>query len=400
MPINIKDTQKEAFVPDMTLAPQVPMDLASIKAQVSAIEKEALRIQETLKGMPQKQTDKIEETKPTEKPSFLDSVMGRAKKDEGGLVPEKQDFIGDYFEQKEAFLQRMGITSEDYEKTQNLASQMASLNQQLQLLEVEEQQQLLDAERTGRLTSITRGEQAFIQRQSAIQKAGIAAQISGLSMQYNIAQGRIDEATVDFEKALNFATTKERQQVEDYRWALSFYTDLEKTDRNYLQQEYENKLKEYEIARDEKWKQLSYNLEKAKSGISTDIGSVDSWVSLIESGQANIANVPSSIKNEVARRLAEVPEGIPAPPDYINTFNQYKDAGWSRTQVENTWISQYNQGKAVGMQIKDAKQMNKQFPEIKASLDQVFRSPTPGFMETLSYVPATLKSWWTGIMGK
>ena len=84
---------------------------------------------------------------------------------------------------------------------------------------------------------------------------------------------------------------------------------------------------------------------------------------------------------------------IPAPPAYVSSFGQYKDAGWTRTQVENNWISQYNAGKTAGMQIKDINEMNKSFPEIKSALDEVYKSTTPGTWEILKEVPGVVGDW-------
>jgi len=91
---------------------------------------------------------------------------------------------------------------------------------------------------------------------------------------------------------------------------------------------------------------------------------------------------------------------IPAPPDYVESFQSYKTAGWSREQVENSWIAQYNQGKTANMQIKDKKELYKQFPEIKSSLDEVFKQKkpsTPSFGETLKQIPSVIKDWWQGL---
>jgi len=41
--------------------------------------------------------------------------------------------------------------------------------------------------------------------------------------------------------------------------------------------------------------------------------------------------------------------------------------------------------------------MNKNFPEIKAALDEVYRPLTPGTMEIFKQVPSVIGDWWKGL---
>ena len=81
--------------------------------------------------------------------------------------------------------------------------------------------------------------------------------------------------------------------------------------------------------------------------------------------------------------------GIPAPPDYVKTITEYKNAEWTREQFENSWISQYNEGKAVSLRIEDKAEMYKNFPEMKSALDEVY-GKEPGIIENV-------KDWWSNL---
>ena len=280
MATSIEETNKSTFVPDTTLNPLPPMDLSSIKASVDAITKSVgdLTAQYTQAGQ-----TKIEQPKQeAPKTSMLDSVLG--KKEVQQAVPTKTsaDYIAEQQALKSSFLESVGINQETFDKRTELAIKMASLNQQLQQAELQEEKQKLAIQESTpwALSSSIRSQQAVVARNSYFQKAAIAAEITGLSAQYQIIQGNIDEANKFFEQAIDYATAKEAQDVEDYRWALSFYTDLEKSDKDYLQQEFENKLKINADARAQK--QLELDQIKANYSMrDTTTGTEDTFTDTV-----------------------------------------------------------------------------------------------------------------------
>jgi hypothetical protein len=266
MAINITDTNKTAFTPDTTLNQPIPMDLSGIKASVDGITKS---VADLLAGYNAAGQTKIEAPKQPAQTSVLDRITKQAQT----AVPTKTtaDYIAEQAQLRTDFLSSQGITQEDFTKRNELASQMASLNQQLQQKEILEQQKDLALEQQfqGRLTSVLRGEKALLQRQMAIEKASIATQIAGLSAEYQLIQGNIEEANKYFNQAIDYATQKERQDVEDYRWALGFYADIDKADRDYLQQEFENKLAIEQDKREQKRLELAQMQEARLSGVTT-----------------------------------------------------------------------------------------------------------------------------------
>ncbi len=118
-------------------------------------------------------------------------------------------------------------------------------------------------------------------------------------------------------------------------------------------------------------------LERAKVA-PVELSTIDVYARDVIAGRITLSSVPDEIQAQVSQRMQELSKEIPAPPDYVSTFQQYKDADWTRESLEKEWLSQYNQGKTAGMQLKNVGEMNKEFPEIKVSLDKVYEK-APGW---------------------
>jgi len=91
-------------------------------------------------------------------------------------------------------------------------------------------------------------------------------------------------------------------------------------------------------------------------------------------------NVSNSMWNDYRNRiLGREPETvdedtIPPPPDYIESFSAYEEDGWTREQVENSWISQYNETQPAANKLKNIKELHKRFPDIRKALDDVYET--------------------------
>ncbi len=121
--------------------------------------------------------------------------------------------------------------------------------------------------------------------------------------------------------------------------------------------------------------------------------SVKTEDNLLSVSEAKSLGVPYGTTKAEAIEMGKVPVEVPAPPDYVTSFQAYKDAGWTREQVETAWIAQYNEGKVSAMQLKDKSAMEKSFPEIKASLDEVYGKPT----SWLGGQTQEIADWWEGL---
>lgn len=160
-----------------------------------------------------------------------------------------------------------------------------------------------------------------------------------------------------------------------------------------LQQAMAKPADEINIQTDSKGVQRYYwKAAEVISGGETTTGGINYYADKVASGEWDITNVPSEIRNQVVDKISTMEEQktqIPAPPDYVASFQQYKNAGWTREQVESSWLSQYNEGKIGAMQLKNKDEMYKNFPEIKSALDEVY-GKAPGTWEKV-------KDWWSNL---
>lgn len=265
MPINIEDAQKSTFIPDMTLNPVPNLDLSGIKASIDAITKSVADLTRQYNQAGQIKTPATNNQAPTEptKTSILDKVLGRKEVSQAAPTKTTADYIDELNQLRSNYLASQGITQEQFNRKNELAAQMASLNNQLQMVELNEQkaEQLIQDSTPWALASSIRSQQAVVQRNAYFKKAEIATQIYSLKGEYDLISGNINEANKAFDSAINYATAKENQDIEDYRWALNFYKDIEKADRDYLQQQLENSIKEREI----KVKEAQLAIEQKKA---------------------------------------------------------------------------------------------------------------------------------------
>jgi hypothetical protein len=231
-PLSINDAQGSTFVPDTSLNPAMTMDLSGIKSTLDGITK---NVADLTAQYQQAGETKIEQPK-QEKTSVLASLTQPK-------APTKTaaDYINERKNLQTAFLASQGIDQEDFNQRNQLATQMASLNNQLNMMELQQTKEQDDIrQRTGGTIGLANAEISKLDREYLYKKAMIATQGAGLAAQYQVIQGNIDEANKLFTDSINYANTKERQDVEDYRWALDFYVDADKADKDYLQQQYEN----------------------------------------------------------------------------------------------------------------------------------------------------------------
>jgi hypothetical protein len=266
MAINIGETQNSTYVPDFTLRELPPMDLSQIKASVDAITKDVQSVVEKYNQMQATAEKMVTQPEPA-KTSVVDKLTGNTQ-------PQKSTIerMAELPQMQREFQTAMGITDQDIQQKTEMATKMASLNSQLEQIDLKEERRNIDLERqmAGRLTDALRGEQALLKREMNLERANIAYQISALSAQYNVLQGRFDEADKFFTMALNYATQKEKQEVDDYKWALGYNLDLNKEERVVLQQQLDEKQRAF----DNKLKLESLRLDQireARLGAGGDI---------------------------------------------------------------------------------------------------------------------------------
>jgi hypothetical protein len=228
-PPNINDTKGSTFVPDFSLNPPTTPNTSGVVADANALtNNQLLTSEEYRKLAPQQKTQ--------QKDSLIGNILSKTEnKNTVGYMQELQQMQSD-------FLASKGYTQETFNQLNNFASQAQSLSNDLQRLNLEEKERIYQATGGFQLSGIKGAAENQIRREMAIQKAEVAYNLSVVTGQANLLQGQIDKANSLFEQALNYATAKEAQDVADWKFALEFYTDLDKEDRDYVQQQFENSL--------------------------------------------------------------------------------------------------------------------------------------------------------------
>jgi len=247
--------------------------------------------------------------------------------------------------------------------------------------------------------------------------APIASQLNAYAAQMNALQGNLSIAQSFANQAVKAATYDQEfayNQMKDFISINQTFLNSLKDDQRFLFTTALN-LREDELnqAREDKTNVSNLMLQYPNAGITLD----DTIDEATRKASEWSAVQPTGVKAPVTRMIDGVlhewdsttgtwtpseivtppPGEITAPPNYIASFREYRNKGWTREQVENAWISQYNEGKPAGTQIKDRNEMNKNFPEIKAALDEVYRPLTPGTMEIFKQVPSVIGDWWKGL---
>lgn len=228
-PPNINDTKGSTFVPDFSLNPPTTPNTSGVIADANALTNNQLLTSEQYRKLaPQQKTQ--------QKDSLIGNILSKTEnKNTVGYMQELQQMQSD-------FLASKGYTQETFNQLNNFASQAQSLSNDLQRLNLEEKERIYQATGGFQLSGIKGAAENQIRREMAIQKAEVAYNLSVVTGQANLLQGQIDKANSLFEQALNYATAKEAQDVADWKFALEFYTDLDKEDRDYVQQQFENSL--------------------------------------------------------------------------------------------------------------------------------------------------------------
>lgn len=128
-----------------------------------------------------------------------------------------------------AFLKRFNLP-EDWEQEQmneflQMQTEIKDARGRLDALNLREQQELLNIERKmpGGLKSIARGEQSYVQRQYAIERAGIAAELSSKAALAEMYSGNMDMADRYINDYIAAATYDLQQKEESIMWFKDAY---------------------------------------------------------------------------------------------------------------------------------------------------------------------------------
>ena len=204
---------------------------------------------------------------PQYKPSQLGSFTLDATAGYGGLTNWLSKYYKQYqqqlqplYKQQTGWLQRLGQTivgrpsaaklweeqqkkygvPQMWEQLQGRLTELDAWRQQLIGVQTEEQQRLLEARQMMAPTVSIRGEEALIQREYDIRKAGLSAQISAGAAMIEAVRGNMDMARQFSEQYVQAVTFDYTQRVNDIQSFLAVNADiigrLEAKEQNFLNQ--------------------------------------------------------------------------------------------------------------------------------------------------------------------
>ena len=293
-------------------------------------------------------------------------------------------------------LATLGYTPESLAKKQNLEGQLLDYQRQIGELESQKQQALMQSELSmqGRGTAALLGEKGIIERGYNSRIAAKSAEAGIVQMQYNMEQGNREEAMKMADTVMKYKMYEYEQKVADLEWTFSTYTDLfqimskqenDKWDKQYkvITDERDEAYRQERAKMDDYFKQAGLELDwaqEARLGAETGTSGIDTTSRYIQDPQNPNVSIPNPNygKKIIEEKLLSVAEakslGVPygtteskamtmgKVPGEVNledvvrntktTFQQYKDIGYTRKQIEDQWKAD-NSGSEIPKLVSD-----------------------------------------------
>ena len=209
---------------DNAQAPVVNANVSDLNAQIEMVKAQIeQKTKELETAKTAEATQPTQPTQPTQDQSMWDKLLGKQQEIQQQAVQSQQDLLT----QQNAIYEQWGITPENFQKIQDIISQITDYQKQMADLDTQEQNALANIEgRTGGTLNLMNAETARISRAYAIQKSGIAAQASILASQAQALQGNWDTAVKAAQLYVDNATKAQQQVVSDLKWGFENYTDI------------------------------------------------------------------------------------------------------------------------------------------------------------------------------
>ena len=265
MATNIEEVNKQVSSVDPTMNEPLPMDLSSIQASAAALSQSVGQFiserQSIADAVPKPEAPKAEPAKT----GLLDAVRPKVEMPKRDLAAD----MAEYERVKQSAMASMGIGQAQFDELNQVNAETMTLSKELERLNLKEEAQIAQATSGFGLSSRAGAVENQIKRQMGLEKSNVAYQLSVKLGQADLIQGRIDKAEKSFEAALNYATWKQDQAIADYKWALGFDLELDKADRDYLQQQIDNTYKEKADIRAQKQlelDQMKFNYDTSGGG--------------------------------------------------------------------------------------------------------------------------------------
>ena len=261
-----------SVVLDTSNAPVNGVSTTNVKSSASSSATMLTQIQEQLNSI-QTQTNELgggdTETQSTQKePNYLEQLLGTFKKGNKAIssIPQAPSLE----EERNRILGEFGLTPQSFQRVSGLTSELNSVNEQLNALEIERQSALSRTELTPGGTIAGFGaEETRLNREFSFREAGLAAKGAFLSAEISTLSGFYDKATEAAQDYVTFATAERRQIVSDIQYSMDFYKDIylemDKSDRDRVSNALDYNLALLKQEEDSYWKDMNYSLDSWKA---------------------------------------------------------------------------------------------------------------------------------------
>jgi len=240
-------------------------------------------------------------------------ALEEAQKQQAGLVAKFKEWIGkqpSVEEVVERERQRWQVP-QTFEKIQALIPEISSLQEQINQLNVREQQALLNAEQRLAPMEFIRGEQALIQRQYAIERSALSAELGAKTALAQMYQGNISLARSLISDTIQAMTYDIQQKRQDFEFFYNANRDYIKTLEAKQQNVFNNILQqlreEEERKREEYQQKLQLILDAAAKGVNLGL-------STEQLKEMSLEEVSGIYAREVGERAQETPTYAPPEP--------------------------------------------------------------------------------------
>jgi len=252
-----------------------------------------------------------------------------------------------------------------YEKLLALTPEIDTLNKKMADLDTQEQQRLLISEQKMAPMVFIRGEQALIQRQFAIQKSAVAAELGAKTALAEMYRGNIDTANKLISQTVEAQLYDIKQKIDDYKFFFDYYSDyyntLDKDIKNAIDKQYDILTRQEELEKQNLLMKYELIQTAWKYGVDPGLSASDIKTKSFDDILAIITSKVSS-KAATITATTQVPKSITGV-DYNTRLKE---------EINNLYAGRYG---TEGAREKVINILQREFPGIDVAADVYSRAP-------------------------
>jgi len=252
-----------------------------------------------------------------------------------------------------------------YEKLLALTPEIDTLNKKMADLDTQEQQRLLISEQKMAPMVFIRGEQALIQRQFAIQKSAVAAELGAKTALAEMYRGNIDTANKLISQTVEAQLYDIKQKIDDYKFFFDYYNDyyntLDKDIKNTIDRQYDILTRQEELEKQNLLMKYELIQTAWKYGVDPGLSASDIKTKSFDDILAIITSKVSS-KAATITATTQVPKSITGV-DYNTRLKE---------EINNLYAGRYG---VEGAREKVINILQREFPGIDVAADVYSRAP-------------------------